>query len=364
MATNAGFPFHFVSLADLFLFPETNFPIKCCLENGHVLGNTATASNHLQQLFDATTTTTAKEDLLSHLYRKMLLQVAKENGYKYIMVADCATSIAVSILADVAQGRGSQLPFSVSFRDNRSDIAILRPMREFTKKEVQYYNHICDVISFTKPSFSTLASSHASIYRLSQELIYGLQTSFPSTINTVLKTGNKISSTFDREERAHCALCLTPLMVDARFSSVDSKMVGCENGGCGENGKCNTAYSKNSGVCHDTLRDRSDGEGMGRRGATDNAMRNEDHNSIRKVTQKISIVNPNAVDCVPCDALVNDKVNNVLHFEKTFCYGCQLTIKDMKNDMSLLPHFVTENIRQKAQQHTMKEIIKDSLLED
>lgn len=204
---------------------------------------------------------------MQHLFRNLVERIAKGNGYDYIMLGDCSSNIAVRILADVAQGRGSQLPYSVAFKDGRSAVPVLRPMREFTKKEIQFYNCFSNVTSFTIPSFTTKASSHASIHRLTEELIVGLQAGFPSTVNTVLKTGDKISSNLDSEDGHNCALCLAPLALRSGFSEVLSESKTCSGNSCGSGGECQktdgdgvVGYQKDDG---DMYTGSGDGDGAG-----------------------------------------------------------------------------------------------------
>jgi hypothetical protein len=243
LARSAGFPYHNGSLADLFVQQGKETSLERNLHELDILNEEQNISNEiskrtkrLREVFEKVTTATAREDLLSHLYRNLLQRIAKDHGYDYIMVGDCGINIAVRILADIAQGRGSQLPFSVSFKDSRSEVPVLRPMREFTKKEIQFYNCFSDVTSFTIPSFTTKASSHGSMNRLTEELIFGLQAGFPSTVSTVLKTGDKISSKVDRKDGLHCVMCLAPLGVNSVFSEAFSELTTCSGGECGTGG--------------------------------------------------------------------------------------------------------------------------------
>ena len=246
LVKSAGFPYHQASLADIFIPGEGETCLAPQLQELRVSKNEdektpneqSDRTKQLYELFEKVKTITAKEDLLQHLFRNVVERIAKGNGYDYIMLGDCGSNIAVRILADIAQGRGSQLPYSVAFKDGRSAVPVLRPMREFTKKEIQFYNCFSNVTSFTIPSFTTKAFGHASIHRLTEALIVGLQASFPSTVNTVLKTGDKISSNLDSGDGHHCALCLAPLALRSVFSEVLSESKMCSGNSCGSGGEC------------------------------------------------------------------------------------------------------------------------------
>jgi tRNA(Ile)-lysidine synthase TilS/MesJ len=349
----SGFPFHAFSLADLFL-PQ-----------GKEQQNVSEGVKKLQELFENVTTVTAKEDLLSHLYRNLLQKIAKDDGYDYIMVGDCGSNIAVRILADIAQGRGSQLPFNVSFKDGRSEVLVLRPMREFTKKEIQFYNCFNDVTSFTIPSFTTKASSHGSVNRLTEELIISLQAGFPSTLNTVLRTGDKLSSNAESKDSQHCVLCLAPLGIYSGFSEVVTELTAC--GECGGNASCQNdsggmytgdgrVGSKNDGG-NDV--DSTDGSFRGMmisdRGTTGDS---SDHNITPGSDDGMLRVSSGQSSTHIGDQ--NTKDHGIV---KSLCYGCKLTYHDVKDGEMLLPDVITEKSKKQFQQNAMKECIQDFLLD-
>lgn len=69
----------------------------------------------------------------------------------------------------------------------------MRPLREFTKKEISYYNLFCELEAVITPSFSTLQSSNVSVQKLTEKFITELQEEFPSTVYTIFRTGDKLS---------------------------------------------------------------------------------------------------------------------------------------------------------------------------
>ena len=383
LARISGFPCHSASLADLFIHQDNK---TCSDMHLRDLG-----VKRLEELFENVSTVTAKEDLLTNLYRNLLHKIAKDHGYDYIMVADCGSSIAVRILADVAQGRGSQLPFNVSFKDGRSEVVVLRPMREFTKKEIQFYNCFNNVTSFTIPSFTTKASSHESVNRLTEELIIGLQTCFPSTLNTVLRTGDKLSSSVDSKDSQHCALCLAPLSIYSGFSEVFTELTTCGSGECGGNGGCqepsgdgSAGYQRDDGgICTDdgiVVSRNSDGGDINK-GSTDSGSRGTvvsnggtisdscGHNSTHILRDSgVHTGNLGSDDDGTFGGSsgthVGDK-NKKDHTNvmKSLCYGCKLTYNDLKDGKVLLQEVITEKTKKQFQTITMKERIQDFLLD-
>ena len=395
----AGFPYHSVSLADLFIQQDDETCIELNLqdlgisnEEQNISSEVSKRIERLRELFDKVTTVTAKEDLLSHLYHNLLQKTAKDHGYDYIMIGDCSTNIAVRILADVAQGRGSQLPFNVSFKDSRSEVLVLRPMREFTKKEIEFYNRFNNVTSFTIPSFTTKASSHGSVNRLTEELIIGLQAGFPSTVNTVLKTGDKISSNVDSKDNQHCALCLAPLDIHSGFSEILNDLTTCGSGECGggcqkdggntgnDDGSDTGGADGNSSSCQ-----KSDGgndiaiDGTSVHSGTlgsDGTLRGSDGHSgtlgsVGDGTLRGSDGTLGGGDGALKGSSGHSDYTRWSHQTtndhnivlKSLCYGCKLTYQDIKDEQMLLPKFVTENSRKQFQQRTMKEQIQEFLLD-
>ena len=61
-----------------------------------------------------------------------------------------APRVAIEIMTDLALGRGSQIPKDVGLTDDRfksSDgITVVRPLREFSNKEIVVYNRFRDTL--------------------------------------------------------------------------------------------------------------------------------------------------------------------------------------------------------------------------
>jgi cytoplasmic tRNA 2-thiolation protein 2 len=100
--------------------------------------------------------------------------------------------LAITLLSGIATGRGMQLPADIGFRDaTGSDIDIIRPMREFSREDVENYNSFHDFgFGFSRPSFSP--DPFSSIERLTESFVVGLQKDFPATIPTIFRTGDKL----------------------------------------------------------------------------------------------------------------------------------------------------------------------------
>ncbi|TNN50848.1 Cytoplasmic tRNA 2-thiolation protein 2 [Liparis tanakae] len=130
----------------------------------------------LQQLIGSVKTLTAREDLLNTLRQHLLVHTARTEGYSKVMLGDSCTRLAVKLLTSISLGRGAQLAQDTGFLDSRyGDVLLVRPMRDYSAKEIAYYNRM----------FST--SDKSSIQRLTESFVTKLQADFPSTVSAIYR---------------------------------------------------------------------------------------------------------------------------------------------------------------------------------
>ncbi|XP_034538290.1 cytoplasmic tRNA 2-thiolation protein 2 [Notolabrus celidotus] len=170
----------------------------------------------LQQLIGSVKTLTAKEDLLHTLRQHLLVHTARAEGYSKLMLGDSCTRLAVKLLTSVSLGRGAQLAQDTGFSDSRyGDITLVRPMRDYSSKDIAYYNHLFHVPSVFIPSLGTKTADKASIQRLTEGFITRLQADFPHTVSAIYRTSEKLqtacksSSTAEHSDR--CLFCMCAL---------------------------------------------------------------------------------------------------------------------------------------------------------
>lgn len=194
-----GFDKYYAALDSIF----DNFPKIVPLEPHMDLG----VNSRIQNLVAETKTTTSVNDLLRKLRYNLLYLSAKKLGCNKLFLAETSDHLAVSIISNVALGRGAQLPLDVGFRDNRyNDIDILRPLQECSKKEVTFYNEFSGLRPVTIPGVSTKASKFDNIQKLTEDFITNLGISFPSTVHTVVATGSKLVVN-QAKTQSICGLC-------------------------------------------------------------------------------------------------------------------------------------------------------------
>lgn len=317
ITTRTKFLFHQLKLEDIFSPRQGLQDDAMCCNKVEGQETRTLQAEKLKNLFDATSSMTAKEDLLRTLRSKLLLATARRIGYSKIMFADCASRISVRLLSDISQGRGGDLPYDTGFSDDRhGDVIFVRPMREFMIKEIAVYNFFNSVETVLVPTLGTMSHSHASIDRLTEEFVSGLQADFPFTVSTIFRTGDKLSVKEVSEDVAACALCGVPVNVNPTLLS--------------------------------TLTDRV--------------------NSVKLYTDDKNTPQ-SATDCCGgcssgCSSSSSEQELTKRNILDTFCYGCQLTFKDSKFNVSDLPSSVQEAATKVHHRAQIKEQIKDFLLDE
>ncbi|KAG8284736.1 Cytoplasmic tRNA 2-thiolation protein 2 [Homalodisca vitripennis] len=211
-------------LLQMFNFPVYKVPLELSIESEEVVENYLNGGIHshntsnLCDLFNSISDTTSKMDLLSKLRYNLLIQVAKVLGCNKMFTAETADDLAVKLMTNVSLGRGAQLPYDVGFSDERCpEVKVVRPLRDLSKKELVFYNVFHNLKSAHVPSLSTKADVHSSIQKLTESFLCELQDGFPSTLSTVFRVADKLTTT--PGERDVCPLCKTPLDTDDVASS-------------------------------------------------------------------------------------------------------------------------------------------------
>uniref|UniRef100_A0A673WG30 Cytoplasmic tRNA 2-thiolation protein 2 n=1 Tax=Salmo trutta TaxID=8032 RepID=A0A673WG30_SALTR len=215
----------------------------------------------LQRLFASVRTLTAKEDLLHTLRQHLILHTARTQGYTKVMMGDSCSRLAIKLLSNISLGRGASLATDTGFSDPRyGDVVIVRPMRDYSSKEIAYYNRMFDIPSVFIPGLDCKAQDKASIQRLTESFVTKLQADFPSTVSTIYRTSEKLNTACPPQNTntqlsAKCLLCVCALDTKLEeFSAYQATLIseqlsqrrgprpgqGCETG---EGGCCPSAKS-------------------------------------------------------------------------------------------------------------------------
>ncbi|KAL1007142.1 hypothetical protein UPYG_G00082620 [Umbra pygmaea] len=279
----------------------------------------------LQRLFASVRTLTAKQDLLQTLRHHLILHTARTERYSKVMMGDSCSRLAVKLLSNISLGRGASLAADTGFSDSRyGDVVIVRPMRDYSSKEIAYYNRMFDIASVFIPSLDTKAQDKASIQRLTESFVTKLQTDFPSTVSTIYRTSEKLHTACppqntNTQTSDKCLLCTCTLDTKTEFSAFQATLISeqlSQRRGPGANvrqGQCCSA----EGHC-----------GSGENG------------------------------CCP-----SAKVPGPLDLKSMLCYSCRLTIKDM-TAVDTLPQYIVSEAEQRNRRSQMREEISEFLLEE
>lgn len=274
------------------------------------------AADELKSLLSSMTSLTAKEDILHRLKQQIYIEIARTYGYSKVMTGHSATRLAVTLMTDISQGRGSQVGMDTTFADYRlADITFVKPIRDLSAKEVAVYNAFMNVPTVVIPTLTTKTLEGSSIEHLTEAFVVGLQTEYPSTISNIMRTGEKLTSDNNsKSDNSHCSLCQAPLDTNVGLSSALSAVQFSQ--------KISTK-PKSSGACHNDTECCGEGDG-----------------SCHSKDDGLTLEN----------------------IRYTMCYGCRLTFKDL-SDSNKLPEFLLQDISWRVRRSKMKADISDFLLE-
>lgn len=132
-------------------------------------------------------------DLITQVAESINRSAARpDDKFRCIFTASSGTQLANNFLVDVILGEGATCHSTVSICDNRPGVPIVRPMRDFSKKEIVFYLRAKNLKHKTQTNFATLTDNKASIQKLTESFLSKLSSDYPSTYSTLLRTGNKL----------------------------------------------------------------------------------------------------------------------------------------------------------------------------
>ncbi|XP_052894027.1 cytoplasmic tRNA 2-thiolation protein 2 [Anopheles moucheti] len=146
----------------------------------------------LLQVLEALRSVSSKQDLLEQVHKQTYRTIAKALNCNYVFLSDIGIDLAKTLLSNVALGRGCSLAQDVAFCDDRDDATkLIRPIRDLNPDEVSNY------LQFAEPQLLYLShvkhfEDKPSLQNLTSKFIDNLQQSFPSTVSTVFRTGDKL----------------------------------------------------------------------------------------------------------------------------------------------------------------------------
>jgi cytoplasmic tRNA 2-thiolation protein 2 len=163
----------------------------------------------LQSTMETLTEDTSREQFIRTTRNQLIIDCARELGCDSIFIGASGSRLAVQLITDIAQGRGSAVNQEIGFLDNRSDIPVLKPMREFVVKEVAYFSRLKNLHPIVVTDLLTKSNVKASIGKVTECFINTLEKDFPATTYSLCRISTKVKSKNDHKD-IKCLLCNTP----------------------------------------------------------------------------------------------------------------------------------------------------------
>lgn len=136
---------------------------------------------------------TSKQDFIVQNRKQTLKVIAKRLECPYVFLSDIGLDLAKTLLSNVALGRGRSLALDIAFCDDRDEQhKIIRPMRDLNPDEIEnYLKHADNELSYI--TLEDPFKDKPSLQNLTCKFVDGLQRTYPSTVSTVFRTGDKMS---------------------------------------------------------------------------------------------------------------------------------------------------------------------------
>ncbi|KAI9006882.1 hypothetical protein DFJ74DRAFT_689687 [Hyaloraphidium curvatum] len=137
----------------------------------------------------------SKEDLLHHFRTALLARTARRLGCSHVFLGDSSGRIAVRALSLTIKGRGERMPLDVAAESRPfPGLTFLRPLRDVLPDEIAAFNRFRRLEPVAVPGVASAMPFKASIDRLTEHLVVGLQAEFPATTGAVYKTAYKVDT--------------------------------------------------------------------------------------------------------------------------------------------------------------------------
>ncbi|MQL95084.1 hypothetical protein Taro_027737 [Colocasia esculenta] len=146
-------------------------------------GGTASLNEVLEAVSDAT----GKEDLLHHLRVLCLQKIALDNGYSKLVLGSCTTTIARKVLSATVKGQGYSLPADIQYVDARWAVPVVLPLRDCLAEELTVLCHL-DGLKIHR----VLDQPHVGINNLVSSFVTRVQDDNPSRARTIVRTAEKL----------------------------------------------------------------------------------------------------------------------------------------------------------------------------
>ncbi|KAI9742099.1 MAG: cytoplasmic tRNA 2-thiolation protein 2 [Cirrosporium novae-zelandiae] len=169
----------------------------------------------LQKLLNQVPSATSKEDVLTNLRTRLIVEIAQQQSCEGILWGHSTTRLAEKTLSETAKGRGFSLTWQISDGISSHGIFFYFPLRDLLRKELAMY------ASFIKPSLDNIiryepslrdisaSSKSTSIDALMGQYFESVEESYPGIVANVVRTTAKLHALNIQAEKK-CRLCDMP----------------------------------------------------------------------------------------------------------------------------------------------------------
>jgi cytoplasmic tRNA 2-thiolation protein 2 len=163
--------------------------------------------DRLTRLLSSLQTNSARTEMKNLLRTALLYRLTEALHVSKVMTPDTADRLAKRSLSSVALGRGAQMSDDTAVFDKRhSKVAIVRPIKELSDKEVGIFNRFEQLDQMTVV-VGDPERPPAGIQSVTDSFVSHLQAGFHSTLTTVLSSASKVKTVSTSRNR--CALCFS-----------------------------------------------------------------------------------------------------------------------------------------------------------
>lgn len=167
----------------------------------------------LRQYLTSMKSPTDRADIISILLTRLLVHIGKKNSCNSILFGDSTTKLAEKTLTEIANGRGTALPWQICDGTSAHGIGFNYPMRDLLKKEILAFSlltsSIKSLIIFEQVIPVSANPKLNTINNLMLQYFQSTEEDYPSIVANVVRTVSKLSATADNT-KISCGVCGFP----------------------------------------------------------------------------------------------------------------------------------------------------------
>ncbi|XP_006459420.1 hypothetical protein AGABI2DRAFT_65567 [Agaricus bisporus var. bisporus H97] len=166
----------------------------------------------LKTYIESLPTQTAIASAIQALIRVLLLHTAALTHSSHLLLGTSLTSLSMSLISSISQGGGysireeAQEEWTYRIQDDiEQTVRVIRPLCDVGMKECAFWAWWCGLKLVGKHRYS---GGRQDIGALTRDFIMGLEKDYPSTVSTIARTCNKLTTKGDTSMK--CLICQRP----------------------------------------------------------------------------------------------------------------------------------------------------------